>query len=77
MKAKKHLYDHIIYDSFNQNAVANKLVIDTNGVEYVTLSNGFYILSPARHCNSDCMITFYEGTIKYVYFVVEIKGSMN
>ena len=77
MKEKKHLYDNIIYESFNQNAVANELIIDTNVVEYVTLSNGFYILSPARHYNSDWMITFYEGTMKYIYFVVEIKGSMN
>lgn len=77
MKAKKHLYDHIVYDSSNERAFANDLEINTDVAVYVKLPNSFYISTPIGHYNPDWAIAFYEGTVKHIYFVAETKGSMN
>lgn len=77
MKAKKHLYDHIVYDSSNERAFATELDTNTNVAVYVKLPDGFYISTPVGHYNPDWAIAFYEGTVKHIYFVAETKGSMN
>lgn len=77
MKAKKHLYDHIIYDSTNERDFATELDINNDVAVYVKLPNGFYISTPVGHYNPDWAIAFYENTVKHIYFVAETKGSMN
>ena len=77
MKAKKHLYDHIVYDSTNEQTFATELDTNTNVAVYVKLPDGFYISTPVGHYNPDWAIAFYEGTVKHIYFVAETKGSMN
>ncbi len=77
MKAKKHLYDHIVYDSNNEQKFARELDTNTNVAVYVKLPDGFYISTPVGHYNPDWAIAFYEGTVKHIYFVAETKGSMN
>ena len=77
MKAKKHLYDHIVYDSSNEQKFATELDTNTNIAVYVKLPDGFYISTPVGHYNPDWAIAFYEGTVKHIYFVAETKGSMN
>ena len=77
MKAKKHLYDHIVYDSSNEQAFATELDTNTNVAVYVKLPDGFYTSTPVGHYNPDWAIAFYEGTVKHIYFVAETKGSMN
>ena len=77
MKVKKHLYDHIVYDSSNEQAFATELDTNTNVAVYVKLPDGFYISTPVGHYNPDWAIAFYEGTVKHIYFVAETKGSMN
>lgn len=77
MKAKKHLYDHIVYDSSNEQKFARELDTNTNVAVYVKLPDGFYISTPVGHYNPDWAIAFYEGTVKHIYFVAETKGSMN
>lgn len=77
MKANKHLYDHILYDSSNERAFAEKLDTDTNVAVYVKLPNGFYISTPVGKYNPDWAIAFTQGSVKHVYFVAETKGSMN
>ncbi len=77
MKAKKHLYDHIVYDSSNEQVFATELDTNTNVAVYVKLPDGFYISTPVGHYNPDWAIAFYEGTVKHIYFVAETKGSMN
>ena len=77
MKAKKHLYDHIVYDSTNEQKFATELDTNTNVAVYVKLPDGFYISTPVGHHNPDWAIAFYEGTVKHIYFVAETKGSMN
>jgi type III restriction enzyme len=77
MKAKKHLYDHVVYDSKNERDFATELDTRTNVAVYAKLPDGFYISTPVGHYNPDWAIAFYEGTVKHIYFIAETKGSMS
>lgn len=77
MKAKKRLYDHIVYDSSNERDFATDLDTNTDVAVYVKLPDGFYISTPVGHYNSDWAIAFYGGSVKHIYFVAETKGFMN
>ena len=77
MKAEKHLYDHILYDSKNEKDFATELDTNSDVAVYVKLPDGFYISTPVGRYNPDWAIAFYEGTVKHIYFVAETKGSMN
>lgn len=77
MKAKKHLYDHIVYDSSNERKFAEELDTNSNVAVYVKLPDRFYISTPVGNYNPDWAIAFYKGTVKHIYFVAETKGSMN
>ena len=77
MKASKHLYDHIVYDSSNERDFATELDTNTDVAVYVKLPDGFYISTPVGRYNPDWAIAFYEGTVKHIYFVAETKGSMS
>lgn len=77
MKANKHLYDHVVYDSSNEKAFATELDANENVAVYVKLPDGFYISTPVGKYNPDWAIAFKEGSVKHVYFVAETKGSMN
>ena len=76
MRANKHLYSHVVYDSTNERNFASSLDADANVAVYVKLPNGFYISTPVGHYNPDWAIAFYEGSVKHIYFVAETKGSM-
>lgn len=77
MKAGKHLYDHILFDSTNERDFATDLDTNKDVAVYVKLPDGFYIATPVGHYNPDWAIAFYEGSVKHIYFVAETKGSMN
>lgn len=77
MKAQRHLYDHIVYDSTNERGFATDLDTNTNVAVYVKLPDSFYISTPVGRYNPDWAIAFYEGTVKHIYFVAETKGSMH
>ena len=77
MKAQRHLYDHIIYDSANERNFAEELDTNTSVAVYVKLPDSFYIATPVGRYNPDWAIAFYEGTVKHIYFVAETKGSMS
>ena len=77
MKANKHLYDHIVYDSANEKNFAEKLDAAEEVAVYVKLPDGFYISTPVGRYNPDWAIAFREGTVNYIYFIAETKGSMN
>lgn len=76
MKAQRHLYDHIVYDSTNERDFASDLDTNTDVAVYVKLPDSFYISTPVGHYNPDWGIAFYEGAVKHIYFVAETKGSM-
>ena len=77
MKAKKHLYDHIVYDSTNEKKFASDLDINNSVAVYVKLPNSFYISTPVGKYNPDWAIAFHEGSVKHIYFIAETKGSMD
>lgn len=77
MKAQKHLYDHIVYDSTNEHDFAVELDSSKAVAVYVKLPNGFYISTPVGKYNPDWAIAFYEDKVKHIYFVAETKGSMS
>ena len=77
MKAQKHLYDHIVYDSTNEHDFATELDTNKSVAVYVKLPNGFYISTPVGKYNPDWAIAFYEGEVKHIYFIAETKGSMS
>lgn len=77
MKADKHLFDHIIYDSTNERKFAQELDVASDVAVYVKLPDGFYISTPVGHYNPDWAIAFKEGAVKHIYFVAETKDSMD
>ena len=77
MKAQRHLYDHIVYDSTNERDFATDLDTNTNVAVYVKLPDSFYIATPVGHYNPDWAIAFYEGSVKHIYFVAETKGTLD
>lgn len=77
MKVKKHLYDHVVYDSNGERDFAAELDVNTNVAVYVKLPKGFYIATPVGRYNPDWAVAFYEGTVKHIYFVAETKGSLS
>ena len=77
MKAQRHLYDHIVYDSTNERDFASELDTNTDVAVYVKLPDSFYISTPVGHYNPDWAIAFYEGAVKHIFFVAETKGSMS
>ena len=77
MKAQRHLYDHIVYDSTNERDFATDLDTNTDVAVYVKLPDSFYIATPVGHYNPDWAIAFYEGSVKHIYFVAETKGTLD
>ena len=77
MKADKHLFDFIVYDSTNERKFAEELDAASDVAVYVKLPDGFYISTPVGHYNPDWAIAFKAGTVKHIYFVAETKGSMD
>jgi len=77
MKADRHLYDHILYDSKNERTFAEDLDKNPAVAVYVKLPSGFYISTPLGRYNPDWAIAFREGTVKHIYFVAETKGSLS
>ena len=75
IKTKKHLYDHLIYDSKIERDFAKELDVSEDVAVYVKLPNKFVINTPVGNYNPDWAIAFYEGSIKHIYFVAETKGS--
>lgn len=76
MKTKRHLYDHLVYDSSNEQKFASELDVNEDVAVYVKLPDSFFISTPVGHYNPDWAIAFYKGTVKHIYFVAETKGSM-
>ena len=77
MAAKKHLYDHILYDSTTERAFAEQIDASREVAVYVKLPGGFYINTPVGKYNPDWAIAFHDGKVKHIYFVAETKGSLS
>ena len=68
MKARRHLYDHIVYDSTKERDFASELDTNEDVAVYVKLPSSFYISTPVGRYNPDWAIAFYEGTVKTYIF---------
>jgi len=74
-KVKRHLYDHIVYDSTKELDFALELDVNAKVAVYVKLPDGFYIATPVGRYQPDWAIAFYKGAVKHIYFVAETKGT--
>lgn len=77
MKANKHLYDYLVYDSKKEQKFAQELEAAVEVAVYVKLPNEFYISTPVGHYTPDWAIAFKKGTVKQIYFVAETKGTVD
>ena len=77
VKADKHVYDYVFWDSANEKNFVEQLDKSAEVVVYSKLPKGFYIPTPVGTYNPDWAVAFKEGAVKHVYFVAETKGSMS
>lgn len=77
LKTKKHIYDHVVYDSENEKEFVKDLDKSEKVAVYVKLPKLFFIRTPVGKYNPDWAIAFNKGEVKHIYFVAETKGSMN
>jgi type III restriction enzyme len=76
-KLKKHIYDYVITDSKVERDFVRELDTSAEVTVYAKLPKGFLIPTPVGDYNPDWAISFKEGSVKYIYFVAETKGSMS
>ncbi len=76
-KLKNHIYDYVITDSKIERDFVNELDASAEVVVYAKLPRGFLIPTPVGEYNPDWAISFKKGSLKYIYFVAETKGSMS
>ena len=74
---KRHIYDHLIFDSKVEKQMGEELEIRDEVCVYAKLPKGFYINTPVGRYNPDWAVAFKEGLVKHIYFVAETKGNMS
>lgn len=75
-KFNKYIYDYVVVDLQVECNFVIEFDISIEVVVYVKFLCGFFILILVGDYNFDWVIVFEEGSVKYVYFVVEIKGLL-
>jgi type III restriction enzyme len=76
VKADKHITPYVVVDSDIEKNFAKEIDNDEDKVcVYAKLPKSFKIPTPVGDYSPDWAIAFYEGTVKYIYFVAETKGS--
>lgn len=81
-KAAKHIRDYVFTDGLNkERSKERKFAEELDNAEevcvYAKLPRSFYIPTPVGNYSPDWAIAFYEGSVKYIYFVAETKGSLD
>ena len=77
VKADKHITPYVVTDSDTEKKFALDLERNDGDVcVYAKLPRTFKIPTPVGDYSPDWAIAFYEGTVKYIYFIAETKGSM-
>lgn len=77
VKADKHITPYVVVDSDTEKKFAIDLDRDEDKVcVYAKLPRSFKIPTPVGDYSPDWAIAFYEGKVKYIYFIAETKGSM-
>ena len=75
MKAKKHLYNFVIYDSENERKFAEDLEVSDAVKMYIKLPGSYYINTPVGKYHPDWAILFDRNKVKWDFCVAETKGS--
>ena len=76
-KLKNHIYDYAITDSNIERKFVQDLDVSYEVIVYAKLPRGFLIPTPVGDYNPNWAISFKEGSVKYVYFIAETKGTMS
>lgn len=77
VKADKHITPYVVVDSDTEKKFAIDLERNDGDVcVYAKLPRTFKIPTPVGDYSPDWAIAFYEGKVKYIYFIAETKGSM-
>lgn len=77
VKAERHITPWVVVDSDTEKQFARDLDKDEGDVcVYAKLPRTFKIPTPVGDYSPDWAIAFYEGKVKYIYFLAETKGSM-
>lgn len=77
VKAERHITPWVVVDSDTEKQFARDLDKDECDVcVYAKLPRTFKIPTPVGDYSPDWAIAFYEGKVKYIYFIAETKGSM-
>ena len=76
-KLKNHIYDYVVVDSDIEQKFVDELDTSSEVVVYAKLPRGFLIPTPVGDYNPDWAVSFKEGSVKYIYFVAETKGTMS
>ena len=77
VKAERHITPWVVVDSDTEKQFARDLDKDEGDVcVYAKLPRTFKIPTPVGDYSPDWAIAFYEGKVKFIYFIAETKGSM-
>ena len=77
VKVERHITPWVVVDSDTEKQFARDLDKDEGDVcVYAKLPRTFKIPTPVGDYSPDWAIAFYEGKVKYIYFIAETKGSM-
>lgn len=76
IEVKKNITDYIFTDSKVERNFAESLDAAKEVCVYARLPKLFHIPTPVGNYAPDWAIAFYEGTVKYIYFIAETKGAL-
>jgi len=80
--AKKNVQDYVFTDGYARDGqsverkFAEKMDLADEVCVYAKLPKGFSIPTPVGNYSPDWAIAFYQGTVKYIFFIAETKGTM-
>lgn len=78
VQSTRHITPYVVTDSDTEKNFAISLERDDGDVcVYAKLPKTFKIPTPVGDYSPDWAIAFYEGKVKYIYFIAETKGSMS
>ena len=82
-RAQKNVQDYVFTDGYAKDgrSVERRFAEELDSAEdvcvYAKLPKGFAIPTPVGNYSPDWAIAFHKGTVKYIYFIAETKGSMS
>lgn len=78
-RAKKHIQDYVFTDGLAEKSIERTFAKDLDDADevcvYAKLPRSYQIPTPVGNYSPDWAILFHEGSVKYIYFVAETKGS--